>query len=60
MPHNYGLVINNMRKIFLFMLISLDGYFEGPDHDLSWHHVDSEFNEFAVEQTSAVDTMLFG
>jgi hypothetical protein len=24
-----------MRKIILSMLVSLDGYFEGPDHDIS-------------------------
>jgi len=24
-----------MRKIFLFMNVSLDGYFEGPGHDIS-------------------------
>ena len=49
-----------MRKIYLFMLTTLDGFFEGPNHDISWHNVDQEFNEFAVEQTSLVDTMLFG
>ena len=49
-----------MRKLFLFMMISLDGYFEGPDHDLSWHNVDAEFNDFAIEQTSNIDTLIFG
>ena len=23
-----------MRKIFVFMMVSLDGFFEGPDHEL--------------------------
>ena len=49
-----------MRKIFLFMIVSLDGYYEGPNGDISWHNVDDEFNEFAVQQTSEVDTLLFG
>ncbi len=49
-----------MRKLFLFMMTSLDGYFEGPDHDISWHNVDAEFNEFAIQQTSEVDMLLFG
>lgn len=49
-----------MRKIFLFMMISADGYFEGPNHDISWHMVDGEFNDFAIEQTKSVDIMLFG
>ena len=48
------------RKIFLFMMVSLDGYFEGPDHDISWHRVDSEFNDFSLEQMSKVDTLMFG
>jgi hypothetical protein len=51
---------NLMRKIFLFMVVSLDGYYEGPNGDISWHNVDEEFNEFAVQQTSEVDTLLFG
>jgi dihydrofolate reductase len=49
-----------MRKILFFMLTSLDGYFEGPDHDINWHNVDAEFNEFAIEQLNSVDTLLFG
>lgn len=49
-----------MRKLFAFNLISLDGFFEGPHQDISWHVVDEEFNQFAVEQTSAVGGLVFG
>jgi dihydrofolate reductase len=49
-----------MRRLFLFMMVSLDGYFEGPNHDLSWHVVDQEFNRFAVEQLKQIGTLLFG
>lgn len=49
-----------MRKIVLFMMVTLDGFFEGPDHDLSWHMVDKEFNDFAQKQLQEGDTMLFG
>jgi len=42
------------------MMVSLDGYFEGPGHDLSWHHVDAEFNDFAQAQMKEADTILFG
>lgn len=49
-----------MRKLFAFNMVSLDGFFEGPDHDLSWHNVDEEFNQFAIQQTSSVDTLIFG
>ncbi len=33
-----------MRKIIFMMSVSLDGYFEGPDHDLSWQLVDEELH----------------
>jgi dihydrofolate reductase len=49
-----------MRKLFAFNMITLDGFFEGPNQDINWHNVDEEFNEFAVEQTSSVDMLLFG
>jgi dihydrofolate reductase len=49
-----------MRKTFLFMMVSLDGYFEGTNHDLSWHNVDQEFIEFADKQLDEADTLIFG
>jgi dihydrofolate reductase len=49
-----------MRRVYLFMSLSLDGYFEGPDHDISWHNVDDEFNKFAIEQLKEADFLLFG
>lgn len=47
-----------MRRIFLFMNVSLDGYFEGPGHDISWAHQD--FEAFDLEVSKEVDTVLFG
>ena len=49
-----------MRKLFAFNMITLDGFFEGPNHDITWHHVDDEFNQFAIEQTRTVGAILFG
>lgn len=51
-----------MRSIFLFMMVSVDGYFEGPNHDLSWHNVDKEFSTFVHGQNTDafVDTILLG
>ena len=50
-----------MRKLFSFNMVSLDGYFEGATKwDLSWHHVDNEFNEFAIVQLNEIGTLLFG
>lgn len=41
-------------------MATLDGYFEGKDHDLSWHNTDKEFTQFSVEQLDEVDTLIFG
>ena len=49
-----------MRKVFLFMMVTLDGFFEGPGHEIDWHNVDEEFNEFAIDQLNEVDALLFG
>lgn len=51
---------DGVRKIYMFVFLSLDGYFEGPNHDLSWHNVDDEFNEFAIKQLKETDLLLFG
>ena len=48
------------RKIIFQMMVSLDGYFEGPDKELDWHLVDDEFNEYAGELLDSVDAILFG
>lgn len=32
------------------MMVSVDGYFEGVNHDISWHNVDKEFSTFVHEQ----------
>ena len=49
-----------MRKLIFFMLVSLDGFYEGPGHTIDWHNVDEEFNEFANAQLDSVDMLLFG
>ena len=49
-----------MRKVFLFNMVTLDGFFGGPNHEIDWHNVDEEFNEFAIAQLNEVDTLLFG
>jgi dihydrofolate reductase len=49
-----------MRKVFLFMMVTLDGFFEGPNQSIDWHNVDEEFNEFAIDQLNELDTLLFG
>ncbi len=49
-----------MRRVLFFMMVSLDGYFEGREHAIDWHNVGEEFNDFAIAQLQEVDTLLFG
>jgi dihydrofolate reductase len=49
-----------MRKLIVFNLVTLDGYFSGQGGDISWHNVDEEFNKYAIEKVKAGNTLLFG
>jgi dihydrofolate reductase len=49
-----------MRKIFSFMMATVDGYYEGPNQEFDFWVVDDEFSEFSVEQLDEVDALVFG
>jgi dihydrofolate reductase len=49
-----------MRKLFSFMVMTLDGFTEGPNGEFDWPNVDDEFNEFAISQINDIDTLVFG
>jgi dihydrofolate reductase len=49
-----------MRKVVLGMSISLDGFFEGPGHDLSWHLVDDELHTDFNQRLGAMGAFLDG
>lgn len=49
-----------MRKVIFQMMVSLDGFIEGPKQDLSWHLVDDEFNKYAIDLLHSIDTIIFG
>ena len=49
-----------MRKVTLSNLVTLDGFFEGPNKELDWFIVEEEFNQYANELLSKVDAILFG
>ena len=49
-----------MRKVILSNMVTLDGFFEGPNKELDWHIVDEEINEYANDLLSNVDALLFG
>ena len=48
-----------MGKLTVFNFLSLNGYFAGPNGDISWAH-DSEENDFAAESLKADSMLLFG
>lgn len=49
-----------MRKLGVFNLVTLDGYFAGQSGDISWHRVDEEFQEYAERNSTSGNTLLFG
>jgi len=49
-----------MRKIVLFMHISLDGFAAGPNGEMDWIHVDDEIFDYAGNQTDDADAALYG
>ncbi|HUI44464.1 MAG TPA: dihydrofolate reductase family protein [Nitrospirota bacterium] len=49
-----------MRRVIVFNFVTLNGYFEGPKRDISWHEHDAETSEYAVEGLNAGNTLLFG
>jgi dihydrofolate reductase len=42
------------------MMVTLDGFYEGPNREIDWHVVDDEFNTFAHALLARVDTLMFG
>lgn len=49
-----------MRKIFAFLMSTMDGYDEGPAQEFDFWNLDQEFDEFSVTQLDEADTLLFG
>jgi dihydrofolate reductase len=49
-----------MRKLISFMVITADGFTEGPEGEFDWPNVDEGFNEFAVSQIHDLGALLFG
>src|SRR5690348_5148 len=49
-----------MRKVIASEMITLDGFFAGPQGDLSWHVVDEDYHQLAVDLLSSSDLLVFG
>lgn len=49
-----------MRKLYSFMMVTLDGFYEGPNQEFHFWNLDQEFNRFAAGQLYDTDILLFG
>lgn len=52
-----------MRKLIMWNLVTLDGFFDGPKSwDLGWHQYawGEDMDQFSVEQLKSADMLLFG
>jgi dihydrofolate reductase len=41
-------------------MVTLDGFFEGPNHEIDWHMVNDEFNQLSIDLEKTTDTLIFG
>ncbi|MFW9931009.1 MAG: dihydrofolate reductase family protein [Candidatus Thorarchaeota archaeon] len=56
-------VETNKRKIVMWNLVTLDGYFDGPDGwQLDWHNYvwGEQLEQFSLEQSRSIGVLLFG
>ena len=49
-----------MRKVILFVQVSLDGFFEGPEKDIDWSMVDDELHAHINEELKVMGAFLSG
>ncbi len=49
-----------MRNLIVSNFMSLDGYFEGPNHAIDWFVLDADFIDYAREMLGETGTLLFG
>lgn len=49
-----------MRKLTVFNFITLNGFFEGPNRDISWHRHGVEENKYSDDSLQTGNILLFG
>ena len=49
-----------MRKIIASEMVTLDGYFAGPNGEIDWFVYNKEIEKYGIELARTVDTILFG
>lgn len=49
-----------MRKLIIWDMVSVDGFFEGPDRDISWFVFEEGLENYIRETQENADTLIFG
>lgn len=49
-----------MRKLIVFNFVTLNGFYKGPDGDISWHRHGAEESGYSEEGLRANNILLFG
>lgn len=48
------------RKLIYMMMVSLDGFVEGPDHNIDWITIDEEIHTFENDEARKLSVFLYG
>ncbi|WP_207420902.1 dihydrofolate reductase family protein [Desertivirga brevis] len=49
-----------MRKIFLSVMVSLDGFIEGPNKNIDWHVWDNDMDNYMSDFFKGIDRIILG
>ena len=49
-----------MRKIIVLELVTIDGFFAGPNGEIDWHNYDDEMGAHSAAQMKSFGTLIFG
>jgi dihydrofolate reductase len=49
-----------MRKVIMWNMVTPEGYFEAPGHDLTWFVFDDELGSYITESQKEASLLLFG
>jgi dihydrofolate reductase len=51
----------NMRKVIMWNMVTLEGFFEGPNKgQIDWFLFDDELEKYIIDTQKSADTLLFG
>ena len=49
-----------MRRLIASEMVTVDGFFSGPNGELDWFTQDDELDKFASDLIDSVETILYG